>query len=115
MLTRGALCSVPGTLMFGLIIAYTLEPFGAAMAFAAAVFGLLITDHTFRRLVSSANVTKSAATQNARRYPWRRTPSDVMPGPGQDASAQHHTAVDPSTEVTHGFAADTNRQQRQTY
>jgi hypothetical protein len=76
-LTRGALCSVPGTLMFGLIITYTLEPFGAATAFAAAIVGLLITDHAFRRLVSSVNVTKSAATQNTRRYPWRRTPSDV--------------------------------------
>jgi hypothetical protein len=29
-LTRGALYSVPGTLMFSLIIAYTLRPFGAA-------------------------------------------------------------------------------------
>jgi hypothetical protein len=61
-LTRGALCSVPGTLMFSLIIAYTLQALGAAIAFAGGVLVLLITDHTFRRLVSLAGSAKNAAT-----------------------------------------------------
>jgi hypothetical protein len=64
-LTRGALCSVPGTLTFALIIAYTLQPFGAAVAFSTAALALLITDHTFRRLVSFAGATKIAVTQQA--------------------------------------------------
>jgi hypothetical protein len=113
-LTRGALCSVPGTLTFGLIIAYTLQPLGAAMAFPAAVVGLLIADHAFRRLVSSASAMKSAAPQNTRLYSRRRTQIDVVAATDQQANAQHYAGVDQSTEVTNSLTAATSRQLRQT-
>jgi hypothetical protein len=83
MLTRGALCSVPGTLMFGLMIAYTLQPFGGAVAFAAAVLVLLITDHAFRRLVSLASFTKNAAMLRARCALGGPHRADVVPGTGR--------------------------------